>query len=110
MTSTLVEMLWTALLAAAAARALTRRYEQHAATTVRVSLARVAHLLASLGDTGDPRAPALATGDPFRERTNSTFGPLLRVRCPGELAGLAPRWTWPPGALGVDPAVWSSER
>lgn len=94
------------LLAAAAARALTRRHERGVATTVRMSLARIAHVLMSLGDTGDPRAPPLTTGDPYRERVTSSFGDLLRVRCPGSLAGLAPRWTHPPGPLGVDEPIW----
>ncbi len=94
------------LLAAATARALTRRLEHGGATTVRMSLARIAHQLTSLGETGDPRAPQVTTGDPFRERVTSSFGDLLRVRCPGSLAGLVPRWTLPPGPLGVDEPIW----
>jgi hypothetical protein len=94
------------LLAAAACRALTDRLRGEA-TTARISLARVALLLASLGEHGDPRASELGDVDAYREPADSSFGPLRRVRCPGRIAGLpAPRWDRPAGPLGVDEARW----
>jgi crotonobetainyl-CoA:carnitine CoA-transferase CaiB-like acyl-CoA transferase len=94
------------VMAAAACRAITRRWERGVATTVRVSLARMARLLVDLGDDGDPHAPALANAGPYRDREDSGFGPLSRVRCPGALAGCSPRWTIPAGPLGSDPPAW----
>lgn len=96
------------LLAAAACRALTDRLRGEV-TTAKVSLARVALLLASLGDHGDPRAPELddAALDAYRERAASSFGPLRRLRCPGRIVGLpAPGWARAAGPLGVDEARW----
>jgi crotonobetainyl-CoA:carnitine CoA-transferase CaiB-like acyl-CoA transferase len=95
------------LLAAAACRALTRRREEDVASIARLSLARVARLLVDLGDGEDPHAPSLASGDAWREREESGFGPLLRVRCPGRIAGVTPRWARPAGPLGVDAPAWS---
>ena len=94
------------LLAAAACRALTRRWERGVATAARMSLARVARLLVDLGDDGDPHAPALASAAPYRDREDSGFGPLSRVGCPGALTGFTPRWTIPAGPLGSDPPAW----
>ena len=96
------------LLAAAGCRALTDRLRGEA-TTAKISLARVAALLASLGEHGDPRAPELteAVADAYREPATSSFGPLRRVRCPGRIAGLPPPcWERPAGLLGVDEARW----
>ena len=94
------------LLAAAACRALSDRLRGQA-TIARVSLARVAALLASLGEDGDPRAPELVDVEAFREAATSSFGPLRRVRCPGSIEGLAlPALTRPAGPLRVDEARW----
>jgi len=96
------------LLAASACRALTDR-SRGEATTAKISLARVALLLASLGDDGDPRVPELADAelDAYREHAASSFGPLRRLRCPGRIVGLpAPCWKRPAGPLGVDEARW----
>ncbi|HSO38981.1 MAG TPA: CoA transferase [Labilithrix sp.] len=94
------------LVAAAACRALTDQVCSDVATVARISLARVARLLEELGTSGDPRAPELADAEPWRERAESAFGPLLRVRCPGSIEGSAPRWVRPAGPLGVDAARW----
>jgi hypothetical protein len=94
------------LAAAAACRALSERIAHGRASDVRVSLSRTAELLWDLGTGGDPRAPELKTHDanPYLERVDTVWGPLSHVRCPGELEGLAPRWSIPPGPLGSDPA------
>ncbi len=92
------------LLAAAACRMLIDRQERKVATEARLSLARVAHLLASLGDRHDARGPSIGAADaaPYREAVDSDLGPLLRVRVPGSVAGYVTGWSRPAGALGVD--------
>lgn len=96
------------LLAAATCRALTRGVLHGEAVTAKLSLARTAHVLTSLGDGGDPSARQLTPADaaPYLERTASAFGPLDRVRCPVRIEGSAPQWTREPGPLGVDSASW----
>jgi hypothetical protein len=96
------------LLAAAACRALTERCRADVATVSRVSLARVALFLVGLGTDGDPHAPEITNVDPWCERAESSYGPLQRVRCPGRIEGITPRWDWPGGPLGVDAPVWQS--
>ncbi len=101
------------LLAAAACRALARRARDGSVSTMRLSLARTAELLVSLGDEGDPRAPDLATFPPeegaarYLERVPSAFGVVERVRCPGVVMGLETVLRIPPGALGVDSPEWA---
>lgn len=96
------------LLAAAACRALARRLRDGSVTTVRLSLARTAELLVSLGDDGDPHAPELPAdaAAPYLERVCSAFGEVERLRCPGVVEGLTSELRVPPGPLGVDPAAF----
>jgi CoA transferase family III len=97
------------LLAAAACHGLTRRLAQREGSTFRLSLARVAKLLTALGDDGDIRGRELADADvdPWREQAQTALGPVRRVRCPGRIEGLEPRWTRLAGPLGVDDAAWT---
>ena len=55
-----------------------------------------------------PRTPGRTPPDPapYREHEVSAFGPLARVRIPGAIAGLAPRWRIPAGPLGTHPPTW----
>jgi CoA-transferase family III len=97
------------LLAAAACRALVRLLVDRRASDVRLSLARTAKLLTDLGDGGDiagPDVPAAGIDD-WREVSTTAWGPIRRVRCPGRIDGLVPRWTIPAGPLGGDAAEWS---
>ena len=98
------------LLAAAACRALLRLLVDRRASEVRLSLARVAKLLVDLGDTGDLGAPDLPADEVRRwcEPATTAFGPVLRVRCPGGIDGIEPRWAIPAGPLGVDAAAFAS--
>lgn len=96
------------LLAAAACRALTERNRAEVATTTRLSLARVAKFLVDLGTNGDSSS-AEVDPEPWRERAESAYGPLLRVRCPGGVIdGFTPRWTIPAGPLGIDAPKWQT--
>jgi hypothetical protein len=97
------------LLAAAACRALARLLVDHRASEVRLSLARTAKLLVDLGHSGDIAGPDLpaAAMDRWCETTATAWGPVRRVRCPGRIDGVDPRWTIAPGPLGADAAEWS---
>ena len=95
------------LLAAAVCRALTRRLTRGLATEAHLSLARIASFLIGHGDDGNPDAASIASGDPWREREESGFGPILRVRIPGKLGEFTPSFTRPAGPLGSDPASFS---
>jgi crotonobetainyl-CoA:carnitine CoA-transferase CaiB-like acyl-CoA transferase len=96
------------LLAAAVCRALACGVVERRASDVRLSLARTAKLLADLGHDGDPaaREPETAEVDRTREPAVSAFGPLRRVRCPGTVEGLDPRWDVDAGPLGAHAAAW----
>ena len=96
------------LLAAAACAALARRATHGQGSVTRLSLARVARLLVDLGETGNPAAVS-PEAEPYLEHEDSDFGPLARVRVPGTIEGLVPRWSCPAGPLGVDPAVWAGQ-
>ncbi len=97
------------LLAAAACRALARRARDGSVTTMRLSLARTAELLVSLGDDGDPYEPDLTAVDatPYLEQVPSALGMVERVRCPGSIEGFETSLRIPPGPLGVDPASFA---
>ncbi len=97
------------LLAAAVCRALVRLEVDRRASEVRLSLARTAKLLVDLGDSGAVAGPDLPAGaiDRWCETVATPWGPIRRVRCPGQIDGVAPRWTIPPGPLGVDAPAWS---
>ena len=90
------------LLAATVCRALTRRITRGLATEAHLSLARIAALLIAQGDTGDASAPLVTSGDPWREREETAFGTLLRVRVPGTVGSYTPYFTRPAGPLGSD--------
>jgi len=96
------------LLAAATCRALVRLIVDRRATEAHLSLARTAKLLVDLGDSGDAAGsePLADEIDRWSETAATAWGPLRRVRCPGRIDGVTPRWTIPAGALGVDAAAW----
>jgi hypothetical protein len=96
------------LLAAAACRALAHARRTARPATVRLSLARTAELIASLGDDADPRARELQPAEvaPYIERVPSAFGAVDRVRCPGAVEGASIGWKEEPGPLGVDAPSW----
>ncbi|HEY6557728.1 MAG TPA: CoA transferase [Polyangiaceae bacterium] len=95
------------LMAAAVSRALARRAASGDISEVRLSLARTARLLMDLGED-DPRAPELSADDvaPCLEEAETAWGKVQRVRCPGSIDGMRPRWSIPAGPLGSDPPVW----
>lgn len=97
------------LSAAAACHGVKRRLVDMRALTVRLSLARIAKLLTDLGADGDAAAPDLGPEevDRWRETAESAFGPIRRVRCPGGIDGIEPRWLIPGGRLGSDAPAWT---
>ena len=95
------------LLAAGVCRALALRHDGQTAS-IRASLARTAQLLIELGESSDPFAPQPSAADvePFLEDAATAWGPLRRMRTPGEIAGVQPVGGPAPGPLGCDPARW----
>lgn len=92
------------LIAAAACRALTRGLQSGEVTCTRLSLARTAQLLMSLGDGGDIHAPDVPSElvSRYLEPAGTRFGPVTRVRCPGTIEGVPARLHIPAGPLGSD--------
>jgi hypothetical protein len=97
------------LLAAAVCRALTRSIKRGEIAAVRLSLASTARWLTALGETGDPRGLEFTPADaaPWMESSDTAWGRIERVRCPGRIEGLTPAWRRPAGPLGTDTPVWS---
>jgi hypothetical protein len=97
------------LIAAAAVRGLCQSMRMGPGSRWRLSLARTAALLASLGTTasGPDLAPDRADDlDPGIEPTE--WGPARRVRAPVVVVGAPMRWDHPAGALGRAQAAWMS--
>jgi hypothetical protein len=94
------------LIAAATCRALTVRLRSGNVTHSRLSLARTAHALVTLGDLGDPDAPEPGEDavDAYIHEEQSAFGPLRCVRVPGAIEGVTARFDRPAGPLGSDAA------
>jgi hypothetical protein len=89
------------LVAAAACRALT-----DGRASALLSLARTARLLAELGTDGEPDAPALGDTDALLERSDTAWGAVRQVPCPGCIEGHEVQWREPAGPLGRHPARW----
>jgi crotonobetainyl-CoA:carnitine CoA-transferase CaiB-like acyl-CoA transferase len=89
------------LVAAAACRALTS-----GRAGALLSLARTARLLVDLGTSGDPDAPGLGDPGGLLEATETAWGPMRQVPCPGKIEGHDVRWCEAAGALGRHPPRW----
>jgi hypothetical protein len=89
------------LVAAAACRALI-----DGSASALLSLARTARLLAELGTDGDPGAPSLGDAAALLEPTDTAWGPMRQVPCPGRIEGFAVRWREAAGLLGRHEARW----
>ena len=93
-------------LAAAAVRGLTERAASGAGSSSRLSLARVAALLASeRGDANAPFAPA-GEADYAPEIEPTDWGPARRFKPPAAVEGAPMQWARPAGRLGAAPPVW----
>ncbi len=97
---------WLAALGAIAA--LRRQRREGGSWHARVSLARTAAWLESLG-----RVAGLGTPAPAAEMLTdllvddpSHSGVLTHVRAVGDVSGVRPHWDRPPPAPGADPAAW----
>lgn len=89
------------LIAAAACRALTDGY-----ACARLSLARTARLLVELGTDGDADATECGDVSDFLELTDSEWGPLREVRCPGSIEGYDVHWRQMAGPLARHEPSW----
>ena len=94
------------LLAAAAVRALTERAVSGAGSSHRLSLARVAALLAS--ERADAQAPFVPVGeaDYASEIEATDWGPARRLRPPAVVEGALMLWARPASRLGAAQPAW----
>jgi len=89
------------LIAAAACRGLI-----DGCASARLSLARTARLLVELRMDDDPGAPALGDAEDLLETTETAWGSVRQVPCPGRIEGHEVRWDQPAGALGRHAPRW----
>jgi hypothetical protein len=68
-------------------------------TDIRTSLVATAAAL-SRRPRPDRVACGIAWPDALFETTDTAWGPVRRVRIPGEIEGVTPRWSVPVGPLG----------
>ncbi|MBM7776265.1 crotonobetainyl-CoA:carnitine CoA-transferase CaiB-like acyl-CoA transferase [Actinokineospora baliensis] len=93
---------WLAALGTLAA--LHRRSTEGGTWHVRVSLARTAHWLTTLGRIDSAESPAPV--DPYLSEMDTQLGLIRHVLVPGTLPGSPPRWDHGPHVPGSDPATW----
>ena len=95
------------LLAAAVARALTRRLTHSATARIQGSLIGTANLLYSLTPPNDHLS--VPTPNDFTlTATTTDWGPARRVPLPGRIDGAPAHWSQQAGPLGRHPAVWAT--
>ncbi len=95
------------ILAAAAVRGLTRRWENGSGSTMRASLARTAALLAGTAPAAAIRPLQKPTPDDYDSRIEATpWGPARRLRPVASIQGAIMRWDRPAAALGSSPPNW----
>jgi crotonobetainyl-CoA:carnitine CoA-transferase CaiB-like acyl-CoA transferase len=95
------------LLAAAVARALTRRLSHSVTARIQGSLIGTANLLYSLTPPTDHLSVA-APNDFTLVETSTDWGPARRVPLPGRIDGVAAHWSQQAGPLGRHPAAWAT--
>jgi hypothetical protein len=98
------------VMAAATARAMRRRVETGAGADIRVSLARIAHLLVSEASPAWDTAPIAPETDTDCDTTveATAWGPARRLAPPVAIAEAPMRWDRPAGPLGASEARWLS--
>jgi hypothetical protein len=98
------------LAALGAIEGLRRRHEDGGSWHVRLSLARTAAWLDSLGRVPEGQSAAEPTVDDLLHETRTPFGIVTHVRPPGWIDGAPPRWDSPPHQPGADPPAWEAPR
>ncbi|WAH98618.1 CoA transferase [Arthrobacter sp. MMS18-M83] len=93
------------LLAAAVARALTRRLTHSTSARIHGSLIGTANLLYSLTPPNG-HLPVSTPEDFTFMATTTAWGPARRVPLPGRIDGVPVHWSQPAGPLGRHPAMW----
>jgi hypothetical protein len=86
---------------------LRRRHTVGGSWHARLSLARTACWLDSLGRTGASDPAELDYPTDLVSTMDSAFGRLEYLRPPGGIEGYQPRWTTPPRLPGADAAAWA---
>ncbi len=97
------------LLAAAVARALTRRLTHSVAARIQGSLIGTANLLYSLTPPNG-HLSAAAPKDFTLVETTTDWGPARHVPLPGRIDGVAAHWSQQAGPLGRHPAMWATHK
>ncbi|EJM97769.1 CoA transferase [Herbaspirillum sp. YR522] len=95
------------LMAAAALRGLTRRWQQGAGSDWRMSLARTAVLLTCQPPQAQQALAPERAGDLDQWLEQTAWGPARRLRTALEIDGVPVRWTLAAGPLGSAPAAWA---
>jgi hypothetical protein len=96
------------LLAAAIARALTRRLTGSVTARLHASLIGTANFLYSL--TPPTELPARRTPKDFMlDDTSTAWGPAQRVPLPGHIDGIHPHWPQQAGPLGRHSPTWNEQ-
>ncbi|MEW1822898.1 CoA transferase [Arthrobacter sp. NPDC080031] len=97
------------LLAAAVARALTRRLSHSVTARIQGSLIGTANLLYSLSPPND-HLSAPGSNDVSLVETTTDWGPARRVPLPGQIDGVAAHWSQQAGPLGRHQAMWATDK
>ncbi|MCZ9882074.1 CoA transferase [Arthrobacter sp. B2a2-09] len=97
------------LLAAAVARALTRRLTHSVTARIQGSLIGTANLLYSL-TLPDDHLAVPAPKDFTLVATTTDWGPAQRVPLPGRIDGVPAHWSQQAGPLGRHPAMWATHK
>ena len=95
------------LMAAAALRGLTRRWQQGVGSEWRTSLARTAVLLTRQPPQAQQPLAAETGADLGQALEHTAWGPARRLRTALEIDGMPLRWPLAAGPLGSAPATWS---
>lgn len=97
------------LMAAAVVRGLLYRLNDSHAMQARLSLARVAELLAA-SPAGDPQPMAAAgEADLSPQLEHTEWGPSRRYRAPADIDGAPMRWDRPAASLGSSAPSWGAD-
>lgn len=97
------------ILAGAVGHALAGREEQAVACEIRISLAAVADLLLA-APADSPEGAGQSPDGSDTVRTETEWGPVMRVPVPTVIEGISPVFTVPAGPLGRHEARWQAAR
>jgi crotonobetainyl-CoA:carnitine CoA-transferase CaiB-like acyl-CoA transferase len=95
------------LLAGSVCRALAEQLRTGRPADIRASLVATAAALSDRPPPADDAPAETSWPDELFETAETDWGPVRRVRVPGAIAGVTPRWSVPAGPLGRHPAEFT---